>query len=42
MALALRARQDDGRRYNKLGATFFAFIQPAAVRISLRSIESRP
>ena len=41
MALALRARQEDGRRCNKLGATFFAFIQPAAVRISLRSIESR-
>lgn len=27
-------------RYDKLGATFFAFIQLAAVRISLRSIES--
>ena len=29
-------------RYDKLGATFFAFIQLAAVRISLRSIESTP
>ena len=27
-------------RYDKLGATFFAFIQLAAIRISLRSIES--
>ena len=27
-------------RYDKLGATFFAFIQLAAVRIWLRSIES--
>jgi transposase len=27
-------------RYDKLGATFLAFIQLAAVRISLRSIES--
>ena len=27
-------------RYDKLGATFFAFIQLAAVRISLRSIQS--
>ena len=27
-------------RYDKLGATFFAFIQLAAVRISLRLIES--
>lgn len=27
-------------RYDKLGATFFAFIQLAAVRIFLRSIES--
>jgi transposase len=27
-------------RYDKLGATFLAFLQPAAVRISLRSIES--
>ena len=27
-------------RYDKLGATFFAFIQLAAVRISIRSIES--
>ena len=29
-------------RYDKLGATFLAFIQLAAVRISLRSIESTP
>lgn len=29
-------------RHDKLGATFFAFIQLAAVRISLRSIESTP
>ena len=29
-------------RYDKLGATFFAFIQLAAIRISLRSIESTP
>jgi transposase len=27
-------------RYDKLGATFLAFIQLAAIRISLRSIES--
>ena len=27
-------------RYDKLGATFFAFIQLASVRIFLRSIES--
>ena len=27
-------------RYDKLGATFFAFVQLAAMRISLRSIES--
>ena len=27
-------------RYDKLGASFLAFIQLAAVRISLRSIES--
>jgi len=27
-------------RYDKLGAAFFAFIQLAAVRIWLRSIES--
>jgi transposase len=29
-------------RYDKLGASFLAFIQLAAVRISLRSIESTP
>ena len=29
-------------RYDKLGATFLAFIQLAAVRIWLRSIESTP
>ena len=29
-------------RYDKLGATFFAFIQLASVRIWLRSIESTP
>jgi len=29
-------------RYDKLGASFMAFIQLAAVRISLRLIESRP
>jgi len=29
-------------RYDKLGATFFAFIQLAVIRISLRSIESTP
>ena len=29
-------------RYDKLGATFFAFIQLAAIRIALRSIESTP
>jgi len=29
-------------RYDKLGATFFAFIKLAAVRIWLRSIESTP
>ena len=29
-------------RYDKLGASFFAFIQLAAVRIWLRSIESTP
>jgi transposase len=29
-------------RYDKLGAAFFAFIQLAAVRIWLRSIESTP
>lgn len=28
-------------RYDKLGATFFAFIKIAAVRISLQSIESK-
>jgi len=29
-------------RYDKLGATFFAFLQLASVRIFLRSIESTP
>lgn len=29
-------------RYDKLGATFFAFIQLASVRICLRSIEFTP
>jgi transposase len=29
-------------RYDKLGATFFAFLQLASVRIWLRSIESTP
>ncbi|WP_442868374.1 transposase [Bradyrhizobium sp. CCBAU 11445] len=29
-------------RYDKLGATFFAFVQLASVRIWLRSIESTP
>jgi transposase len=29
-------------RYDKLGASFLAFLQLAAVRISLRSIESTP
>ncbi len=29
-------------RYAKLGATFFAFVQLASVRIWLRSIESSP
>jgi hypothetical protein len=29
-------------RYDKLGATFFAFIQLASIRIFLRSIESTP
>lgn len=28
-------------RYDKLGATFFAFIQLASIRIFLRSIESK-
>ena len=29
-------------RYDMLGATFFAFVQLASVRIWLRSIESSP
>ncbi len=29
-------------RYDKLGATFFAFVQLASVRIWLRSIETSP
>jgi transposase len=29
-------------RYDKLGATFFAFVQLASVRLWLRSIESSP